>query len=139
MVSGQSFGSSLVSLACISSMCSVQCFPGGHSLCSAFGSFFYPHPSPLYSSTVESVSQVPGAIGMGAHGWRARVCQPWGRNSVQGLAVPKVEAPGHPGHPPPLSNAVVKILICTDAGKGDNDNDDNDGNDKNSKDENDKL
>ena len=54
--------------------------------------------------------------------------------------MPKVEAPGHPGHPPPLSNAVVKmILICTDAGKGDNDNDDNDGNDKNSKDENDKL
>ena len=32
MVSGQSFGSSAVSLACISSMCSVQCFPGGHCL-----------------------------------------------------------------------------------------------------------
>ena len=41
MVSGQSFGSSMVSLACITSMCSVQCFPGGHSLRSAFGSFFY--------------------------------------------------------------------------------------------------
>ena len=37
MVSGQSFGSSVVSLACITSMCSVQCFRGGHSLCSAFG------------------------------------------------------------------------------------------------------
>ena len=24
------------------------------------------------------------------------------------LAVPKVETPGHPGHPPPLSDAVVK-------------------------------
>ena len=46
VVSGQSFGSSVVSLACNSSMCSVQCFPGGHSLRSAFGSFFYPHPSP---------------------------------------------------------------------------------------------
>ena len=41
MVSSQSFGSSAVSLACISSMCSVQCFPGGYSLCLAFGSFFY--------------------------------------------------------------------------------------------------
>ena len=41
VVSGQSFGSSVVSLACISSMCSVQCFPGGHSLRLAFGSFFY--------------------------------------------------------------------------------------------------
>ena len=33
-------------LACITSMCSVQCFRGGHSLRLAFGSFFYPHPSP---------------------------------------------------------------------------------------------
>ena len=41
MVSGQSFGSSAVSLACITSMCSVQCFRGGHSLRLAFGSFFY--------------------------------------------------------------------------------------------------
>ena len=47
VVSGQSFGSSVVSLPCITSMCSVQCFPGGHSLRSAFGSFFYPDPSPL--------------------------------------------------------------------------------------------
>ena len=46
MVSGQSFGSSAVSLACITSLCSVQCFRGGHSLSLAFGSFFYPHPSP---------------------------------------------------------------------------------------------
>ena len=41
MVSGQSFGSCAVSLACITSMCSVQRFPGGHSLRLAFGSFFY--------------------------------------------------------------------------------------------------
>ena len=39
-------------------------------------SFFYPHPSPLYSSTVKSVWQVPGSIGIVAHGWRAWVCQP---------------------------------------------------------------
>ena len=29
----------------ITSMYLVQRFPGGHSLCLAFGSFFYPHPS----------------------------------------------------------------------------------------------
>ena len=41
VVSSRLFGSSAVSLACISAMCSVQCFPGGHSLRLAFGSFFY--------------------------------------------------------------------------------------------------
>ena len=46
VVSGHSFGSSTVSPACITSMCSVQHFPGSHSPCLAFGSFFYPHPSP---------------------------------------------------------------------------------------------
>ena len=41
VVSDQSFRSSMVSHPCITSMCSVQCFPGSHSLRSAFGSFFY--------------------------------------------------------------------------------------------------
>ena len=36
---GQSFGSSVVSLACVTPMCSVLCFPGSHSLRLAFGSF----------------------------------------------------------------------------------------------------
>jgi len=68
VVSGQSFGSSMVSLACMASMCSVQFFPGGQSLRLAFGSFFYPHSFPLYSSTDKSVLHVPGSIGLGAHG-----------------------------------------------------------------------
>ena len=112
MVSGQLFGSSTVSLACITSKCSVQRFPDGHSLHLAFGSFFYLLPPlPLYFSTDKSVGQVPGSIGLGAHGWSALVCQLWGRNSVYGLAVPKVEALGHPGHPPPLSDTVVKFSL----------------------------
>ena len=41
MVSEESVGSSVVGLACSSSICSVQRFPGGHSLHLAFGSFFY--------------------------------------------------------------------------------------------------
>ena len=68
MVSGQSFGSSAVCLACLTSVCLVERFPGGDSLRLAFGSFFYPHPSPLYFSTYQSASQVPGSIGVGAHG-----------------------------------------------------------------------
>ena len=56
LVSGQSFGSSKRSQPCLHhlhvSMCSVQRFLGCHSLCLASGSFFYPHPSPLFSSTV---------------------------------------------------------------------------------------
>ena len=40
MVSGQWLGSSALGLA-ITFMCSVQRFPGGHSLRLAFGSFFY--------------------------------------------------------------------------------------------------
>ena len=46
VVSSQSFDSSAVGLACITFMCSVQCFPGSHSVRLAFGSFFYSHPSP---------------------------------------------------------------------------------------------
>ena len=52
---GQSFGSSAVSLACVTPMCSVQCFPGSHSLRLAFGSFFTSIPQPLYFSTDKSV------------------------------------------------------------------------------------
>ena len=53
MVSGQSFGSSAVSLACITSMCSVQCFRGGHSLRLAFGSLHYPYLGVELSSTLD--------------------------------------------------------------------------------------
>ena len=70
MVSGRSFGSSAVSLACITSMCSVQCFRGGHSLRLAFGSFFYPIPPPLNSSSVNQCDRylVPLAWGLMAGG-----------------------------------------------------------------------
>ena len=57
----------LVWNVCLTSMCSIQHFPGDHSLHLAFESFFYPHPSPLYSSTDKSVWQPPGSIGMGVY------------------------------------------------------------------------
>ena len=34
-----------------------------------------------------------------------------GCKSVYGLALSKVETPGHPGHPPPLSAAVVNSMV----------------------------
>ena len=49
-----------------------------------------------------------------SNGWKARVYQPWGRNSVQLLALPKVEASGHLGHPPPLNVAVVNGWFLDD-------------------------
>ena len=92
MVSGQSFGSSAVSLACITSVCSVQCFHGGLSLRLAFGSFFYPHPSPppLILPLLNQCDRclVPSAWGLmaGGHGFaslggvtlsRGWTCQRW--------------------------------------------------------------
>ena len=104
MVSGQSFGSSVVSLACITSMCSVQCFPGGHSLRSALGSFFYPHPSPPFILPLLNQCNgclVPLAWGLMAGGRRF---------ASHGAGCAKVEAPGHPGHPPPLATQLLKNL-----------------------------
>ena len=40
---------------------------------------FFLHPFPLLFSTYISPCHTPGSLGVGAHGWRARVCQPWGR------------------------------------------------------------
>ena len=86
MVSGQSFGSRAVCLACITSLCSVQRFPGGQSLRLAFGSIFYP-PPPVILPLINQCDRllVPLAWGLMAGG---RVCEPWERNSVQGLTVP---------------------------------------------------
>ena len=43
--------------------------------------------------------------------------------SLQGLAVPNVEAPGHPGHPPLLSDAVVNPSYVFSVNKEDSIND----------------
>ena len=56
VVSEQSFGSSAVSLACIASICSVQHFPGSHSLHLAFGSFFYRLILAVFCCSVFAVS-----------------------------------------------------------------------------------
>ena len=87
---GQSFGLSAVTLACITSMCSVQCFRGGHSLRLAFGSFFYPIPPPLILPLLNQCDRclvllawglMAGGRGFASHGGvtlsRGWLCQKW--------------------------------------------------------------
>ena len=40
------------------------------------------------------------SFGLGAHGWKVQFYKPWGHNSIHRLALSKVKAIGHPGHPP---------------------------------------
>ena len=72
LLSSQCGGPSVVTFANISSICLVQCFQGDYSLCSAFGLCLSPNPS--HRCLVPLVYR--------AHGWKARVYQPWGYNTV---------------------------------------------------------
>ena len=111
MVSGQSFGSSTVSLACLT----VQGFPGSHSLRLAFGSFFY-HlilAVLLFAQAVSFFIVFSYAWllcnhcfprNFGRQSWRDIPLRVWPWFLFGVSKVPKVEAPGHP---PPLSDAVV--------------------------------
>ena len=105
MVRGQSFGLSTVSLAYITSICSVRRFPGGHSLRLAFGSFSDP-PPPLYFYTENQCYRclVPlawevmaGGRGFASHGG---VTLSRGGCAIGG-------SPWTSRAPPPLSDAVV--------------------------------
>ena len=108
---GQCGGARVIGLVGINSMCLVQCFHGTFWICLAFGLCL---PSPLfppfifhrYISDRCLVSLVwgltAGRRGFTSHGgitlsWR--------------LALPIVEGPGHPGHPAPLSYAVVDWVL----------------------------
>ena len=77
----------VVSLACMAPMCSL---PGGHSLCLAFGSFFYPHSSPFILPLINQCGRwlVPlvwglmaGVCEFASHGGmtlsRGWLCQRW--------------------------------------------------------------
>ena len=61
---------------------SQPCLHHLHVLSTLDHSFTPIHPSPPYFSTEKSVGQVPSSFGVGAHGWRVPVSQPWGHNSV---------------------------------------------------------
>ena len=80
----------MVSLACITSLCLVQCFPGGHSLHLSFGSFFYPHPSRFSLPLLNQCDRCPvplawglmaGGRGFASRGavtlFRGWLCQRW--------------------------------------------------------------
>ena len=69
-----------------------------------------PHP-PFHFSTDKSVWQVLGSVGMGAHGWKERVYQPWGRNSYylgDGFAIS--ENPWTSQEPTSIKRPIVNIL-----------------------------
>ena len=80
----------------------VTAFPGDHSLRLAFGSFYYPHPSPPSPLFFPLINHCDWCLVPLAWGLMARRR----RFTSYELALPKVEAPGYPGHPRPLSDAL---------------------------------
>ena len=74
-VSDQCGGSSVVSLACLISMCLVQRFLAASLLFGLWIILLPPCLLPFYFSCDKSVCQVPGPICVGGHGWKARVYQ----------------------------------------------------------------
>ena len=72
---------------------------------------FTPIPPPFILPLINHCDRclVPLAWGLkaGGHKFPTHGGVHW--NSVQGLAVPQVEAPGHPAHPPPLATQWWEI------------------------------
>ena len=100
-VSGQCGRSSVVSLACISSMCLVLHFLVSTPFFSLWVILLPPSLSPLIFQLINQSDRclIP-LVWLEGAGLPVRV--------VYSVTLStKVEAPGHPGHPPPLSNAVV--------------------------------
>ena len=73
--------------------------------------FFTPIPPPFNLLLINHCDRclVPLAWELKAGGHRFATHGGVHCNSVQGLAVPQVEAPGHPGHPPPLATWLWEI------------------------------
>ena len=68
---------------------------------------FTPIPPPFIFPLINQCDRCLAPLEWGLMAGGRRFASYGGRDFVQGLAVPKVEAPEHPGHPPPLSDAVV--------------------------------
>ena len=85
-----------------------QHFPRGHSLRLAFGLLFYAHHSPPFIFPL--INQCDGCLvplvwGFMAGGQGFATLE---RVTLsRGWLCPKIEALGHPRHPPPLSDTVV--------------------------------
>ena len=87
---GQCGGANVISLACINSMCLVQCFHCTLLLCLAFGLCLFPTSSFSLFFTDKSVWQLPCSIGVGAHGWKVRFTSHGGITLSWRLALHKV-------------------------------------------------
>ena len=90
--------SGAVSLACITSMCSVQRFPGGHSLRLAYGILFYPHPSlphfifPLLNQCDRCLVPLVWGLMAGQHGFASHggvtLSRGWLCSKLKSLDIP---------------------------------------------------
>ena len=108
VVSGQSFGLRAVSLVCITSMCSVTFSQWPLSLFSLWIILLPPSlPHPFIFPLINQCDRCLAPLAWGLMAGGCGFASDGGVTLFQGLAVAKVEAPGHPWHPPPLSDAVV--------------------------------
>ena len=104
---GQCGGASVIGLVGINSMCLVQCFHGTFWICLAFGLCL---PS-LYFSPIYQCDRCLVSLAWGLTAGRRGFTSHGGITLSWRLALPIVEGPGHPGHPAPLSYAVVDWVL----------------------------
>ena len=71
-----------------------------------FGALASQAMSPLFSEQCLACSDIL-QLGLGAHGWVSRICQPWEQSPTRSW-LPIVEAPGCLRHQPPLCSFCLK-------------------------------
>ena len=67
----------------------------------------FPPSLPLFPLFTSVTGACP-PFGVGAHGWAARICQPWERSPSRSW-LPIVEAPGSLRYPTSICDAVVNV------------------------------
>ena len=115
VVSGQLFGSCVVSLACVTFMCSVQRFPGGHSLRLALDHSFTPIPPPFIFPLINQCDGclaplvwglMAGGRVFASHGGvtlsRGWLCQKWKPLDIPGT------------HPHLVTQLLNPVMFCLD-------------------------
>ena len=108
MVSSQSFASSVVCLAYITFICSVQHFPGSHSLHLSFGSFFFPIHPPFILPLINQCHRCLVPLAWGLMAGRCRFASHRGMTLSSSCVCHRWKPLDIPGHSPPL---VTQLLI----------------------------
>ena len=84
-------------------------------LISQFNTVLFPPPFPPSFHCFNSVTGACSSYCVGAHGWVARICQPWEQSSSKSW-LPIVEAPGCLRHPTSILAMQFLRLLPTFAG-----------------------